>query len=478
MTIKTKLALFAGISILAISVMLLMQVYAWQRAEALQRGLVSIADIETDVLRLRGYGQAFQMYRDPDSLKAFDEYLPHFRHDIGMLAQLIADIGADAVMVQPLRDAMQRYITDFHVLAASMQRTGFKEDQGVRGAMRQAVHEVESRLNELSEERLLNDMLMLRRHEKDFLLREQDDYLRRHERAFMHLQANLAVLPLAAELKARISDGLQRYRRYFRQLAAEVKLQRMGEGSLAMRLNQASEQLEARLLESVNLIQQLFARTGQSTKRVSLMLSLLMGGGLLFAAIYMVGSISSRLNRVTLAMEQISEGNADLSVSLPEDGNDEITRLSKAFNRFETKLDDTVRQIMLVASELSLSSQRAQTFTTTTNQALEEQVQAIARLTDRVSEMSETSQTVNSVIADGVKNTEQVRQESAVGQNVVAEALDSMRRLTEEVGVLGGRISSLAKHHESIGTVLDMIVTIAEQTNLLNRPGYSGDYFV
>ena len=53
---------------------------------------------------------------------------------------------------------------------------GFNENSGLEGNLREAVHQIEARLAEFDEPRLTILMLMMRRHEKDFLLRGDEKY--------------------------------------------------------------------------------------------------------------------------------------------------------------------------------------------------------------------------------------------------------------------------------------------------------------
>ncbi len=467
MTIKNKLTTFAILAVCALASMLLMQGYTWQRAENLQRGLGVITDLTADVSRLHSLGQAFLLYHDQESLAAFEGYLPHFRHDIDMLEEMIGELGGEGGATQSFRDALKAYSDKFLHLVESTKRVGLTEEEGLRGEMRRAAHTVERAFASSTGGQLFNHLLMLRRHEKDFLSRRDGKYTERFENRYQELTAALQASALDEAQRSEIVRHLALYRDKFLQLVKEIRRQEMGNDSLTARFREADQVLEAKLAEHVGAIQQLFLETKERMKRVSLALTLLLSSLLVGGILYVARSIVSRILQATRAMELIAEGNADLSVSLPEDGNDEITRLSRAFNRFKRKLDRTVQQIMLVASELSVASQRAQNVTATTNSALEEQVQAIARLTDRVSDMSRTSREVKELIAGEVRIAEQVRKEAEAGRTVMGEALGSMDQLTREVTALGDTITSLAKHHESIGRVLDMIVVIAEQTNLL-----------
>ncbi|MGY4403610.1 hypothetical protein [Bradyrhizobium sp. USDA 3315] len=75
-----------------------------------------------------------------------------------------------------LRPAVNLYATRFQNLVSAQRNLGFNEDDGLQGKLRIAVHAVEQRLSEVNQPRLTILMLMMRRHEKDFLLRGEDKY--------------------------------------------------------------------------------------------------------------------------------------------------------------------------------------------------------------------------------------------------------------------------------------------------------------
>jgi len=51
------------------------------------------------------------------------------------------------------------------------------EKLGLTGSLRGAVHDIESKLNEIDNLRLTSLMLTMRRHEKDFMLRRDEKYI-------------------------------------------------------------------------------------------------------------------------------------------------------------------------------------------------------------------------------------------------------------------------------------------------------------
>ncbi len=69
-----------------------------------------------------------------------------------------------------LRAGLNVYATRFENVAAAQRTLGFTEKEGLQGRLRQAVHAIERRLARVQETRLTTLMLMMRRHEKDFML--------------------------------------------------------------------------------------------------------------------------------------------------------------------------------------------------------------------------------------------------------------------------------------------------------------------
>ena len=92
-----------------------------------------------------------------------------------------------ATAVQQLRENSERYVLDFDTLIASVRERGFK-DYGKVGQLRSAIHLVESMPYDYDQA----EMLMLRRHEKDFLLRQDLRYLTKFDEAFIGFRKGLA----------------------------------------------------------------------------------------------------------------------------------------------------------------------------------------------------------------------------------------------------------------------------------------------
>ncbi|MFX8653078.1 hypothetical protein ABTM19_20345, partial [Acinetobacter baumannii] len=68
------------------------------------------------------------------------------------------------------------YQGHFDAVVETKQRLGLDEKSGLEGRLRASVHEIEAKVDQLRQPPLLVTMLMMRRHEKDFMLRRDARY--------------------------------------------------------------------------------------------------------------------------------------------------------------------------------------------------------------------------------------------------------------------------------------------------------------
>lgn len=87
-----------------------------------------------------------------------------------------------------------KYDTAFKLLVRKVKRRGYK-DYGVEGELRDLAHQLENKSFISMEE-----ILMLRRHEKDFLLRHETEYITKFDNLLHSLQAKYRGRPQAIEL--------------------------------------------------------------------------------------------------------------------------------------------------------------------------------------------------------------------------------------------------------------------------------------
>ncbi len=109
-------------------------------------------------------------------------------------------------------ELIDRYIKEFHLVVGASQRMGLTNKEGLEGELRGAVHEAEDIITSCKDDSLMAAMLMLRRHEKDFMLRHDKKYLTKFNAAMKTMQNKVALSPsLSSDLRTTISNNLSIY---------------------------------------------------------------------------------------------------------------------------------------------------------------------------------------------------------------------------------------------------------------------------
>lgn len=184
-------------------------------------------------------------------------------------------------------------------------------------------------------------------------------------------------------------------------------------------------------------------------------------------------AILTGIGKVTERLEEMSNGDGDLTTRLPE-GQDELGTLSRQFNVFVAQIHDVIFELSRDTRALSQTS----------DQIRERAVQ----LSGEASDSKEKSATVSNAaeqMTDTMKSMAATTQQISTSMNMVSTSVDEMtnaiteisesaertaRIATEAVSMAdesNGRISQLGTAAEEIGKVIEVIQDIAEQTNLL-----------
>ena len=178
-------------------------------------------------------------------------------------------------------------------------------------------------------------------------------------------------------------------------------------------------------------------------------------------------SITRPLKRTVNAMDDISKGDGDLTQRLDESGRDEIADLSAAFNRFASKMRDSIHEVANSTGQLSASAEELSQITADTNDGVQKQRQETEMVASAMNEMTSTVQDIAQNASGAADAAQNADEEAKDGQRVVDQTIDHVAALADEIEEAGTIIGNLETASEKISTVVDVIREIAEQTNLL-----------
>jgi methyl-accepting chemotaxis protein len=205
-----------------------------------------------------------------------------------------------------------------------------------------------------------------------------------------------------------------------------------------------------------------------NSSRVTLITCLIIGLSMCaILAILLPRMIANPIIKVIKRLEDLADGNGDLTARLTVDSRDEVGQLADVFNRFVEKLQLLIREISNSTKRLLSSADKLGSVAAESNQVVREQQGGISQIVTAMHEMTATAQDVarNANSAAGV--TRQVSEGADDGKAVVNDAVKAIGGLADEIVKAADVIQNLSKESEQIGSVLVVIKGVADQTNLL-----------
>jgi len=168
---------------------------------------------------------------------------------------------------------------------------------------------------------------------------------------------------------------------------------------------------------------------------------------------FIITSILKRLLQVRDAMEEISNGNNDLTQRLPEEGHDEVAQISRSFNIFIGKISQVMVQIRDISSSLQLAADEI----SAGNNDLSARTESAA---SSIQQTAASLEEISAAVTQSAGSAKQVNdkalllsKDAGTGGKVVSDVIVTM----EEIVVASGKI----------GDIIGVIDGIAFQTNIL-----------
>ncbi|NWB97903.1 methyl-accepting chemotaxis protein [Pseudomonas gingeri] len=190
--------------------------------------------------------------------------------------------------------------------------------------------------------------------------------------------------------------------------------------------------------------------------------------GLGLLVIWLVGhGIARPLKQMVAMLDDIAQGEGDLTRRLTSDRTDELGSIAKGFNTFLIKLQAMISQVVTSVQSVSDSSEHTADIAIRTNQGVHKQMAEIDQVATAVQEMTATAQDVARNATQAAQAASHADMAASDGMRIVKDTSTSIGALALEIGRAVSVVQTLAKDSENINAILTAIRGIAEQTNLL-----------
>lgn len=412
-------------------------------------------------------------------------------------AAIFASMRKEVVVLDPaLVETIDRiephlgaYRKAFEGLVNAEIKLGLDHNSGLQGALRKAVQDAEAIVREADNAQLTVLILMMRRHEKDFMLRDDPRYREDLAKRVEEFQRALASISDPAKAKT-LTEKVAVYKASFdiyvtERLEARKRTAELSGAyaqvepllaALDKRIDELAEQARAEIAEQ---------RVQQDRNTVILVSALLLL--IIVIAIGVTRAIASPIARITSAMREIAAG--QFSIEIPgRNRRDELGAMAEALDVFrvngidrealkaETEREQEARARRQAALEAAIAAfESSATTVMATVASASTELQAAAASMSDVAE--ETLMQSTSVASAAEQASASVQGVAAAGEQLSASTHAILEEAQRSSGIAGkavtdaeqtnAKVRELLVAAEQIGRVIELIRGIAGQTNLL-----------
>lgn len=448
-----------------------------------------VQTVEIGALQMRRSEKDFLLRRDVKYIDKYDRAVRQVEAALAEMSGMAASVSV-AENVTNLQRGAARHSAQFHKVAELHRNIGLNEKEGQQGILRSAVHEVESKLKEAELDALTVKMLMMRRHEKDFMLRGAEKYIGRIDERRTEFDGLVKETTLAADTQAELTELMDAYQsgiKAYAETALQLKSETKKLSAIFAEMGPDFEAIQVAGAKGRQLAGSGLSAAISQTEMAFLIASisvLVLAVGLAFT----VGrSIVGPIDSLTRTMDALADG--DVNVVVPAIGQrDEIGEMAKSVQVFK---DNAIERERLMSESENDQAQRVarQGKVDDLISTFRETVQAVL---DDVSlnnqEMETTARSLSSIASQTTSKAENVSvasEEASANVEAVAAAAEELtasigeitRQITQTKDIVGQaseatietdtKIAGLADAAVKIGEVISLIQGIAEQTNLL-----------
>ena len=173
------------------------------------------------------------------------------------------------------------------------------------------------------------------------------------------------------------------------------------------------------------------------------------------------------LHVMTRAMQDIADGEGDLTRRLTIQNNDEFGTLGNAFNRFVERIHTSIREVSSATEQVNEVALRVVSASNSSMVNSDEQANRTNSVAAAINELGAAAQEIARNAAQASSQASDARHLAEDGQQVVERNIKAMTQLSAMISASSSNIEALNSKTVNIGQILEVITSISQQTNLL-----------
>jgi signal transduction histidine kinase/DNA-binding response OmpR family regulator/CHASE3 domain sensor protein/F0F1-type ATP synthase assembly protein I len=368
-----------GAFMVIIALLIIVSVIALSTQNYTQATITKVIDVENKILRLSLQSQNAMLmarrhekdyllrYKQLGFEEARAKYVTKVQTQVATILKYMDEIKqletdpAEIATVETIKQAIAEYKTTFLAVVDLLEKRGFK-DSGLEGQFRQDVHAIEKAVKVQNLDQLTIEMLTMRRHEKDYLLRADEKYIHRLHETVAQFKVNVAATDLSIAEKEQLTTLANQYQAKFDQLVqidtqivASIKNYRAAVHRLKPLLERIHTNAMANEIEAQADIQRV-AQTARLSVISASVVAVLVG---FLIAYFLAGLISKPLTLIVQGSQLLSAGNTALTgidqaeIAKITTRRDEMGDIGRAFDALASYFKEVIADIVKVSQGLA-----------------------------------------------------------------------------------------------------------------------------
>jgi methyl-accepting chemotaxis protein len=495
--ISVRMGILVGLAFVGLAGILAIFLFADARVAQLQGQADAFGAIREEgaIIHLGAFDMSrrekeFLVSNDLAHAKQYRDAEKKVEHELQKMRALPAALPI-ANHIDLLIAGLGKHAAEFETVVKAHEALGLDHNSGLQGDLRKAVQDAEAKVNALGRVDLLASMLMMRRHEKDFIMRGDARYLDSlvKERARFDEIATKTDIPAdkASELKTSLDS-------YVKNMTAFVEKRLYNDehtkelGKIIAGLQPSFDAVFAFAEEGAAQADRAVVEMREWSRTVMLTtcgvtIVLVLGIGMLLSR-----SIVRPLQAMTALMGKLAAG--DTSLTVPgQQQRDETGAMARAVETFRQNMIETER---LKAEQERMKAEAEAEKKATMNRmadTFEADVKGVVNtIASAATEMQKSAQSLSATAEQSSRQAMAVAagsEEAATNVQTVASAAEELsssiaeisRQVTQSSKIAGqavgeatrtnDQVQGLAEAAQKIGEVVSLINDIAAQTNLL-----------
>ncbi len=393
-------------------------------------------------------------------------------------------------LLKQISTMVQEYNGTFQQVVAIWRELGFSEKDGLRGKLRQSVHNVETLLKDYENQTLSVTMLMMRRHEKDFLLRLDPKYIDRMDKRLAEFSGQLLESYIPPSAQDNIMGLMKSYHADFKALAMKRLAVEEMTSQLSVVFAKAQDPFETVFKAVEERTQKANAdmrETVSSTGTVVVSTIVLTVLIVFSVAILVARQINKPIAGLTRTMKVLAEGDKTVDVPATELKN-ELGDMGRSVLVFK---DNMIRAEQLAAEqarEQEVQQERAKQIILLTQGFEKDSDNVLTTVHAAITQMGTTSNSMKQAADQLNQRSVAVSAPSTEASSNVQTVASASEELAASIAEIGAQASNstliaseavtkaqetdetmrgLSDAAQRIGEAIRLINDIADQTNLL-----------